>query len=165
MLYYDAIYNTLIGDITIVISEKGLYKLFLRDQDWRVFKHKVNPIYAPEKCEEVHNQLKEYFNGERTFFELSMDLEGTLFQKSVWNALQTIEYGEVISYGDVAKRIGNPKAARAIGMANRANPIPIIIPCHRVIGKNGKLVGYMGKHIDIKEKLLELEQKGKDRKC
>jgi methylated-DNA-[protein]-cysteine S-methyltransferase len=103
------------------------------------------------------DQLEEYFEGKRKSFDLPFEPKGTEFQKSVWNELLKIPYGETCSYGEIAKRIGNPKASRAIGMANNRNPISIIIPCHRVIGASGKLVGYGG-GIDIKEKLLNLEK-------
>lgn len=103
-------------------------------------------------------ELSEYFAGNRKEFDIPLNPKGTDFQKSVWNALRTIPYGKTMSYGQVAAQIGNPKASRAVGMANNKNPIPILIPCHRVIGANGKLVGYGG-GIWIKQKLLELEQK------
>lgn len=103
-------------------------------------------------------QLHEYFAGERTVFDLPLAPKGTAFQQSVWQALTTIPYGEVCSYGDIARQIGNPKACRAIGGANNRNPIAIIIPCHRVIGANGRLVGYGG-GLDKKERLLALEQR------
>lgn len=87
-------------------------------------------------------ELSEYFAGNRKEFDIPLNPKGTDFQKSVWNALCTIPYGKTMSYGQVAAQIGNPKASRAVGMANNKNPIPILIPCHRVIGANGKLVGY-----------------------
>ena len=102
-------------------------------------------------------QLKEYFDGTRREFDLPLALEGTAFQRAVWEALLTIPYGETRSYGQIAQSIGNPKACRAVGMANNRNPIAIIVPCHRVIGANGKLVGYGG-GLDIKERLLALEK-------
>lgn len=106
----------------------------------------------------VIEQLKAYFAGELERFELQLAPEGTEFQKKVWNELCNIGYGETISYGELARRIGNAKASRAVGLANGSNPIPIIIPCHRVIGSNGKLTGYGG-GLEIKEKLLALEQR------
>jgi methylated-DNA-[protein]-cysteine S-methyltransferase len=106
--------------------------------------------------EETARQLREYFAGRRREFELPLAPEGTQFQKSVWRELQGIPYGRTISYGELARRIGNPKASRAVGAANGANPIPIVIPCHRVIGANGKLTGFGG-GLPIKEKLLHLE--------
>jgi len=101
-------------------------------------------------------QLKEYFAGKRTDFDLPLAPNGTEFQRTVWQRLQEIPYGETISYGELAKRVGNPKASRAVGAANGQNPIPIVIPCHRVIGANGKLTGFGG-GLPIKEKLLALE--------
>ncbi len=101
-------------------------------------------------------ELKEYFEGSLTEFTLPLAPEGTEFQKRVWRALCTIPYGETRSYGEIAKLIGNPKACRAVGGANNKNPIMIVIPCHRVIGADGSLVGYAG-GTDIKKRLLELE--------
>ena len=101
-------------------------------------------------------QVEEYLSGERRVFDLPLKPEGTEFQRKVWNALLTIPYGETKSYKDIAVQIENPKGCRAVGMANNRNPIPIIIPCHRVIGANGSMVGYGG-GLDIKVKLLELE--------
>lgn len=108
--------------------------------------------------EKAEKQLAEYFAGQRTIFDLPLFVNGTDFQKNTWKELQKIPYGETISYGELARRCGNPKACRAVGMANNKNKIAIIIPCHRVIGSNGKLVGYAG-GLDVKTKLLELEQK------
>jgi methylated-DNA-[protein]-cysteine S-methyltransferase len=107
---------------------------------------------------EVIRQLKTYFDGKLTDFDLPLVLDGTEFQLLVWRSLQKIPYGETISYGQLAKRIGSPDAARAVGLANGSNPIPIIIPCHRVIGSNGDLTGFGG-GLPIKKKLLALESK------
>jgi methylated-DNA-[protein]-cysteine S-methyltransferase len=101
-------------------------------------------------------QLTEYFAGKRTDFDFPLAPEGTEFQRSVWRRLQEIPYGETISYGELARRVGNPKASRAVGAANGQNPIPIVIPCHRVIGANGKLTGFGG-GLPTKEALLALE--------
>ena len=101
-------------------------------------------------------ELKEYFRGNRKEFDLPLLLKGTEFQKKVWHALETIPYGQTRSYQDIAMMIKNPKASRAVGMANHVNPIVILVPCHRVIGKNGKLTGYGG-GLDKKKYLLELE--------
>lgn len=106
---------------------------------------------------EVDKQMGEYFEGKRKAFELPLRPEGTDFQKKVWNALLEIPFGETRSYQDIANAVGSPKACRAVGMANHQNPIIIVIPCHRVIGKNGKLVGYGG-GLSMKEKLLLLEK-------
>lgn len=111
---------------------------------------------------ECVRQLNLYFKGELKEFNLPLAPKGTDFQESVWKALCQVPYGTTASYKDIAIAIGNPKACRAIGMANNHNPIPIIIPCHRIIGSNGKLVGYAG-GLDIKEKLLELEKQNMHR--
>lgn len=102
-------------------------------------------------------QLEEYFAGERTEFELELDLVGTAFQRRVWAALLTIPYGQTRSYGEIARQIGVPAAFRAVGLANGHNPIGIVVPCHRVIGANGSLTGYGG-GIDRKRALLQLEK-------
>lgn len=102
-------------------------------------------------------QLDEYFQGKRTVFSLPFKLIGTTFQLAVWKELQNIPYGQTISYKEIAQKINKPKAYRAVGMANNKNPLPIIIPCHRVIGSNGKLIGYAG-GLKLKNYLLELEQ-------
>jgi methylated-DNA-[protein]-cysteine S-methyltransferase len=107
---------------------------------------------------ETIQQLQAYFAGELENFDLKLAPEGTPFQLGVWHRLCDIPYGTTISYGELAGRIGNPKASRAVGLANGSNPIPIVIPCHRVIGSNGKLTGYGG-GLPIKEKLLALERR------
>lgn len=101
-------------------------------------------------------QLREYFAGKRTEFDLPLAPRGTDFQRGVWKRLQEIPYGQTISYGELARRVGNPKASRAVGAANGSNPIPIVIPCHRVIGANGRLTGFGG-GLPTKETLLALE--------
>lgn len=103
-------------------------------------------------------QLGEYFAGQREEFDLPIVLEGTPFQLSVWRSLQTIPYGKTVSYLELAKKIGNPKAVRAVGLANGSNPIPIIVPCHRVIGSDGSLTGFGG-GLPTKQKLLALESR------
>ena len=104
-------------------------------------------------------QLGEYFEGKRKNFDLPLSLHGTDFQLKVWKALQKIPYGKMTSYGEIARVIGNAAACRAVGMANNRNPIAIVVPCHRVIGKDGSLTGYGG-GLDLKEKLLKLENVG-----
>lgn len=106
---------------------------------------------------QTEQQLTEYFAGSRTSFSIPLKLQGTDFQKRVWKVLQTIPYAKTMSYGQVAALAGNPKACRAVGMANNRNPVAIIVPCHRVIGANGGMVGYGG-GLWVKEKLLRLEQ-------
>lgn len=102
-------------------------------------------------------QLDEYFQGKRTTFSLPFKLTGTPFQLAVWKELQNIPYGQTTSYKEIAQKINKPKAYRTVGMANNKNPLPIIIPCHRVIGSNGKLIGYAG-GLKLKNYLLELEK-------
>jgi methylated-DNA-[protein]-cysteine S-methyltransferase len=104
----------------------------------------------------VVEQLNAYFSGELTDFEMPMDMHGTDFQRRVWAALSEIPYGETISYGELARRVGNPKASRAVGLANGRNPIAIVVPCHRVIGADGSLTGYGG-GLERKVWLLEHE--------
>jgi methylated-DNA-[protein]-cysteine S-methyltransferase len=110
---------------------------------------------------EARAQLEAYFAGERTTFELPIAPEGTEFQKQVWNALRAIPFGGTISYGELARRIGDPKAMRAVGAANGRNPIPIIVPCHRVIGADGSLTGFGG-GLDRKRWLLAHEGVGRE---
>lgn len=109
-----------------------------------------------EALAETEQQLREYFAGIRKSFDVLLKPDGTAFFQSVWKALLDIPYGETRTYGDIAKAVGKPKAARAVGMANHYNPIMIIIPCHRVIGANGQLVGYAA-GLDVKRRLLDLE--------
>lgn len=126
----------------------------------------VDQTHEPDRADWVRDhsafddavdQLEEYFRGERQEFDLQLDLVGTAFQRRVWEALQTIPYGETRSYGEIARQIGSPAAFRAVGLANGRNPIGIIVPCHRVIGSNGSLTGYGG-GIDRKKALLGLEK-------
>ena len=113
-------------------------------------------IFNERQLADAILQLREYFAGERREFDLPLKLSGTEFQVSVLEALQGIPYGETASYGEIAKRIGRPKAVRAVGAANGRNPIPIVVPCHRVIGSTGDLTGFGG-GLDTKEALLRLE--------
>ena len=110
-----------------------------------------NPLLA-----ETERQLRAYFSGDLRRFELPLDLQGTSFQIRVWRQLETIPYGELRSYAEVARAIGAPQAVRAVGAANGANPVPIVVPCHRVIGSSGKLIGYGG-GLELKRRLLDLE--------
>jgi methylated-DNA-[protein]-cysteine S-methyltransferase len=112
----------------------------------------------PVPFRETLRQLHAYFAGELKDFDLPLAPQGTPFQLEVWRHLCQIPYGQTVSYGELARRVGNPKASRAVGLANGSNPIPIVIPCHRVIGSNGKLTGYGG-GLPIKEKLLALERR------
>ena len=105
----------------------------------------------------VERQLREYFQGKRTDFDLRLHAKGTPFQQSVWKALMKIPYGQTRSYGDIAKAVGRPTAVRAVGLANGRNPLPIVVPCHRVIGAGGNLVGYGG-GLHVKQALLDRER-------
>jgi methylated-DNA-[protein]-cysteine S-methyltransferase len=111
---------------------------------------------AADVLRKAERQLGEYFAGDRTEFSVALEFRGTTFQQEAWRGLLTIPYGQTVSYGEQARRIGRPKAVRAIGAANGANPIPVIVPCHRVIGADGSLTGYGG-GMEIKKKLLILE--------
>ncbi len=125
------------------------------------------PQAVTEKNEilmKAEQQLKEYFAGVRKCFDLPLKPDGTAFFQAVWKALLEIPYGETRTYGDIAKAINKPTAARAVGMANHHNPIMILIPCHRVIGANGQLTGYAG-GLDVKQKLLALEERHDSEGC
>ena len=146
-------YETIIGSLGIKDDGKNIIEIFFSKEEIpRDLELKESPLIKA-----TMEQLQEYFEGKRKDFDIPMEAKGTEFQKSVWDQLLKVPYGETCSYGEIAKRIGNPKASRAIGMANNRNPISIIIPCHRVIGASGKLVGYGG-GLDIKERLLKLEK-------
>lgn len=151
-----AVIRTQIGNIEIEEKEGNIVKIgFTEEANPADEKNVTSPILR-----EAIQQLQEYFAGQRKEFDLPIKMQGTEFQKKVWQALQEIPYGEVSSYGKLAEKIGNAKACRAVGMANHRNPIAIVVPCHRVIGSNGKLVGYAG-GLDKKEWLLEMEKKYK----
>lgn len=139
-----------IGLLTIVVNEDGhLAELrFTRDD--------VPRQLPTANCQPVARQLDEYFAGKRKTFDIPLAMKGTPFQLAVWNELTRIGYGDTISYAELAHRIGRPAAVRAVGAANGANPIPVIVPCHRVIGTNGSLTGYGG-GIERKQWLLALE--------
>lgn len=157
MIYYDC-FNSIIGNIYVVMKDNSLHNIFLSEEHWKKFNcHSEELVENKEKCKEAIEQLREYFDGNRKDFTISFDLKGTDFQKSVWKELMKIPFGKTRSYSDIATALGKEKAVRAIGQANKANPLPIIIPCHRVVSKNGSLCGYMGSRTDIKAKLLGLE--------
>lgn len=146
-----------VGELTLIASKKGLAAILWENDDpSRVratadLKDIKSPILV-----KTQTQLKEYFDGLRTSFSIPLDPLGTEFQIKVWKELKKIKFGETISYLELAKRIGNPNASRAVGGANGKNPLSIIVPCHRVIGSNGKLTGFAG-GLNGKLKLLELE--------
>lgn len=157
MIGYD-IYESPIGNIFVVVSNEGVSKVELFTENWHKFLESNKDLQQnKEICFETIKQLDEYFLGVRKNFDLKLDLKGTNFQKKVWNVLCNIPYGEILTYKQVAEKVESPKAVRAVGQANKANEIPIIIPCHRVIGYNGKLVGFAGDKIWVKEYLLKHE--------
>ena len=147
-------YNTKLGRIGIEENGTAITRLDFINKD---VQEEIIEENETALLKEAIKQLNEYLDGKRSSFDLPLEPKGTEFQKKVWNALKEIPFGETRSYGEIAKIIGNEKAARAVGMANNKNPIAIIVPCHRVIGANGKLVGYAG-GVDLKEKLLNLEK-------
>ena len=143
--------NTKIGNMAIIEENNSIIEIQMNKKIEEQISQKDTPL-----LKETEKQLLEYLEGKRKAFDVPLNPKGTKFMKEVWTALQEIPYGQTRTYGQIAKRIGKPKAARAVGMANHRNPIPIITPCHRVIGSTGKLVGYaLG--MEMKEFLLTLE--------
>jgi O-6-methylguanine DNA methyltransferase len=141
----------------IIISKSGVREILINKKSESDDFSKVIQI-SPEdpKAINIFTQLREYFNRQRKEFDFPLEILGTDFQKKVWDELIKIPYGETISYGELANRMGDKNLMRAVAAANGANPIPIVIPCHRVIGADGSLTGYGG-GLDVKQKLLELE--------
>jgi methylated-DNA-[protein]-cysteine S-methyltransferase len=138
---------TPVGPLRIVASERGLQRL-----EWS----EGEPIGPRALVNETRGQLDEYFAGRRKTFELPLELVGTDFQRRAWLALAEIPYGETRTYAEQARRLGLADGARAVGSANARNPLPIVIPCHRLVGANGNLTGYAG-GLDCKEQLLRFE--------
>lgn len=152
--------DTPYGPETLVADGESLCGLYMVRQRHRPAEETFGepdpgaPIFV-----ETEKQLKEYFAGQRKDFDLPLSFAGTPFQRMVWKGLCEIPYGETVSYGELADRLGRPTAARAVGLANGKNPIGIIVPCHRVIGSNGNLTGYGG-GIELKRHLLDFEREG-----
>lgn len=157
MTYSFKIMSSPVGLLTLIASDSALMAVIWEDDDPKRVrvKSQTEDIKHPVLLE-AERQLQEYFSGKRKSFSLKLDLQGTEFQKAVWSELLKIPYGETRSYGELARKIGNAKASRAVGAANGKNPISIIVPCHRVIGSSGKLTGFAGGLL-VKEKLLKLE--------
>lgn len=147
-------YNTMIGLLGICDDELGITDIYLA-KDTKSYNNKE--LKETDLIREAAKQINEYLVGNRKEFNLPLHLKGTEFQRKVWQELGKIEYGATLCYKDVALNVGNEKASRAVGMANNKNPILIVIPCHRVIGKNGSLVGYGG-GLELKSFLLNLEK-------
>ena len=161
-----ATYESPVGALRLFATDKGLCGLAFNkgaDKNTLAFEcdkrdGSFNHSTADDHLAQAVVQLDEYFAGERTDFDLTLDvISGTTFQRTVWEALRAIPYGQTRSYGQIAQTVGRPKASRAVGGANNKNPIAIIIPCHRVIGASGKLVGFGG-GLNVKEQLIELER-------
>lgn len=145
-----AFYNSLIGFIRIGYNNEGICSL-------KTCEIEDGENEPSELTERVFGQLEEYFSGKRKVFDLPFKMNGTAFQMKVWQELLKIPYGDTVSYSEIAERIGCPEGARAVGGAVHNNPLWIIVPCHRVVGKNGKLTGYAG-GTEMKKTLLELEK-------
>jgi methylated-DNA-[protein]-cysteine S-methyltransferase len=145
-----------VGPLTLVGSDLGLTGLYMERQRHRPAEESFGPADAGP-FGAAAEQLAAYFSGELDTFDLPLDPLGTPFQRTVWAALREIPYGETVSYGELAERIGRPSAARAVGLANGRNPIGIIVPCHRVVGAGGGLTGYGG-GLERKRFLLDFER-------
>lgn len=166
---WSCCFDSLVGPLTVVTNESAVtavrFGRFVSDTADIGFPSDSGRADSalPEVLRLAVRELTEFFAGTRRIFTVPVAPEGTPFQQAVWTALQRIPYGETCSYRAVAEAVGNPKACRAVGMANHCNPIPIIIPCHRVVGANGHLTGYAG-GLEIKSRLLRFEQEnGGDR--
>lgn len=157
-MLHETTMHTPIGELLLVASDRGLREIRLplgTRRPNRAAASADTPVLA-----ETRRQLAEYFRGERRDFELPLDIDGSTFQREVWDALVRIPYGETESYGQLAVRVGRPGAARAVGGANGRNPLPIVVPCHRVVGASGALTGYGGRSqegIAIKRWLIDHE--------
>lgn len=151
--------ETVVGKLFIVAMNGKLSTIHIGEEDFRANEDINLTIECKEDSLllECEMQLKEYFAGDRTSFSLPLERNGTSFQVDVWNKLAEIPYGKTKCYQEIAEEVGRPKAVRAVGQANKANKLPIIIPCHRVIGKNQTLTGYAGTRTEIKDQLLSLE--------
>jgi methylated-DNA-[protein]-cysteine S-methyltransferase len=146
-----------VGPITLVATGGALAGLYLDRQRYAPTPGSLG-VPDPGPSAEAARQLEEYFSGERTAFELELALDGTSFQRLVWSELLAVPYGDTVTYGELARRIGQPTASRAVGLANGKNPVAIIVPCHRVVGTDGNLTGYGG-GLDRKRFLIDLEQR------
>ncbi|MRX73301.1 methylated-DNA--[protein]-cysteine S-methyltransferase [Bacillus lacus] len=151
-------YSSPLGELYIIEEDGMLTHLYLNEEDYKASRQESLAVMEETPLlKEAAVQLEEYFQGKRKVFSLPIKQNGTPFQQSVWAALQEIPYGTAKNYGQIAEEVGSPKAVRAIGQANRRNSLPIIVPCHRVIGKNQSLTGYAGSRTNLKELLLNLE--------
>jgi methylated-DNA-[protein]-cysteine S-methyltransferase len=161
--YYTATLESPCGPLLCVVDEAGAVVRieFGKGRDSqkiteRMREHGIEVVEDSARTADLRRQFEEYFAGERREFDLTLAPEGTLFERSVWEELRRIPFGETRSYGEIARAIGRPNAFRAVGRANGANPIPIVVPCHRVIGSDGSLTGFGG-GLEAKSRLLEIE--------
>jgi methylated-DNA-[protein]-cysteine S-methyltransferase len=166
MTYYTDTVDSPCGPLLLIVDAAGAVVRieFCNGRDSRRVTERLKATGAEVvedagRTAEVRRQLAEYFAGERREFDLALAPEGTPFERAVWAELAKIPFGETRSYGEIAEVLGRPGAARAVGRANGANPIPIVVPCHRVIGSDGSLTGFGG-GLDVKSRLLELEGGG-----
>ena len=153
MLYTS--FESPVGRLVALGDGRALHGLYMQDGRTAIA---IRPEWegADDPFAELRGQLSEYFDGRRQMFDIQLETAGSPFQQRVWRALQDIPYGETVSYGELARRVGVPSAARAVGVANHHNPVSIVIPCHRVIGADGSLTGYGG-GLGRKRLLLDLE--------
>jgi len=166
-VYVDRV-QTSIGTLKVVGSENGICEVsWLGLEDYGQEEARSSGASVPDELllaakgwvNEACVQLRQYFAGKRTEFTLQVCVHGTAFQEQVWRSLAAIPFAQTRSYKDIAVSVGRPQAVRAVGQANRRNPVSVVIPCHRVIGSGGQLTGYAGHHVNIKQDLLDLEQK------
>jgi methylated-DNA-[protein]-cysteine S-methyltransferase len=151
------IINSPVGKLTLVANPTHLIAvLWEEEKEGRVKLERGEKVKSHPVLDQTEKQLNEYFLGKRNKFDLPLKFMGTEFQNAVWKALQKIPFGKTMSYGEIASKVGSPKASRAVGAANGKNPLSIVVPCHRVIGMNGKLTGFAG-GLPAKEVLLNIE--------
>jgi methylated-DNA-[protein]-cysteine S-methyltransferase len=162
--HYTTTMDSRVGVLTLVATDKGLRAVkWPEEREGRLpLPDELTPSGDHPVLEATKAQLEEYFDGRRAEFDLPLDLRGTEFQRQAWTALASIPFGETVSYGTQAERIGRPKAVRAIGAANGRNPVSIVLPCHRVVGANGDLTGFAG-GIETKRELLAFEKDASSR--
>ena len=161
MMLFEQKLDSPFGPISVAVDDEGaLVRVILPNGQsaWAAEVARKGHSRVPDeaRCDHAVGQLSQYFDHNRTTFDLALHPVGTQFQKTVWAALTKIPYGKTATYGEIAGRLGNPSAVRAVGRANGANPIPIVIPCHRVIGSDGSLTGFGG-GLGLKEALLVIE--------
>jgi methylated-DNA-[protein]-cysteine S-methyltransferase len=149
-IYYDRMQDTIIGELFVALSGCGVLAIRIGGSEeefaeWLSVKYGFQPRRSPDRAAQAIQQLAEYFSGERTSFEFSLDLTGLSdFQRRVLSVVANVPWGEVVTYGEIARQIGMPKSAQAVGQALAHNLLPIVIPCHRVVSANGALTGYSG---------------------